>query len=364
MLSYRENLANIGMGQQVTLSYNAFYSRPQSLRQAILSMQAPASIDWHLHEPEIHRDECWTDEVQGVAWDGSNWIFSTNANQKKPGANDKAIYVFKGRSKLKDDQWYTRIDYKNVPHPISGTHESDDHWGQLCYWNGRVYVSHWWKGGPKHGVGSVVVFNDADGLLEYSGQWIELEKPTSPSDGRQGNVEFQAINPWDGMLYTCFGSGKIYEFFLHDIETGAYTGKTLKFSGGEKKARILKFPEGPVDVDLPLNVAGACFSPNGHLYVACDVRLANNTDCKAIAYFSALNGHLMGIIPVVAEESVKSLRACATEMSHFPTEKARKFTRFCSRTEMLPWTISISNPFRQPRPKSFSRSLISGGGMP
>ena len=327
MLSFRENLANIGIDPNSTVSYrHDFVAAPQSLRQAILSMQAPASGDWHLHEPEIHRDEYWTDEVQGVAWDGLNWIFSANANQGKPGHNDKALYVFKGGSKLKDDQCYSRIDYKDVPHPIEST-EDDDHWGQLTYYNGFVYVSHFWETDIWKGRTSrtnVVVFKDDDSHLEYY-NWIQLKEVTPSDGGKPFYPQFQAINPWNGYLYTCHGDVNTKEFYAHDPKNGEWMGKdtTLRFSGGEKKARIF-IPPGFVDVDLPSNVQGACFSPNGHLYIACDVLLAGNTERKAIAYFSALTGHLMGIIRVVAEEGGHELEGvCYGDVSFDDGESAQ-----------------------------------------
>ena len=331
MLSYRENLAKIGIGAEAPVSYNAFYSKPQSLREAIRSMDAPASGDWHLHEPEIYRDEYWTDEVQGLAWDGSNWIFSANANQSKPGHNAKALYVFKGDSKFKDDQWYSRIDYKNVPHPVYGTSAFDDHWGQLCYWNGRVYVSHWWKGGPKHGVGNVVVFNDADGYLELE-KWIELEKATSPTDCRQDNVEFQAINPWDGLLYTCFRGGTIYEFFLHDIETGKCTGKTLKF-------------------DIPIEqVQGACFSPNGHLYIASNSHPPGDGDHQTIWCYFALNGHRFDFISVLAEEEDQELEGICYANVTFSDGKNAQIHAILLENREPPSSLALDNIFF----KSFS----------
>jgi hypothetical protein len=171
-----------------------------------------------------------------------------------------------------------------------------------------VYVSHFWQSGPLEGEKNVVVFKDDNGQLKYD-RWIKLGKVTPTDGGHAFYPEFQAINPWNGYLYTCKGGLHTKEFYAHDPENGNWMGKdtTLRFSGGEKKAIKLEFPEGPVAVELPSNVQGACFSPNGHLYVACDVRLANNTDRKAIAYFSALNGHLMGIIRVVAEEGGQEL---------------------------------------------------------
>ena len=288
-ISMRAGLKNIGepkSGKAIPAFPSGFCSAPKSLRQAIQSMHAPTSQDWS-QVSDIFRDDSWTDEVQGVAWDGSHWIFSANANQLKPGANDKAIYVFKGGQSLGDDKWLSMIKYKKVPHPIGGTKESDDHWGQLCYYDGFVYVSHFWANGPKKGISNVVVFKNNDGFLNFH-KWIELERPKSPTDGRQEKAEFQAINPWDGPLYTCFGSGTIHEFFMHDID-GHYTGKTIKF-------------------DVPVTeVQGACFSPKGHLYVSTNAKLPGDPHRQTIWYYSALNGHRLGVIPVLAQEDNQEL---------------------------------------------------------
>lgn len=285
-LSYRKHLARIGIDSKSPVSYRGFASRPSSLRRAILSMEAPGLHDWS-QVSSIFRDDYWTDEVQGVAWDGENWIFSTNANQSKPKARDKSLYVFEGGKPLGDGKWKSRLRYENVPHPVPLTIGTVDHWGQLCYHEGFVYVSHWWKGGLKNGVGNVVVFKDADGVLSFD-RWVELEKVTGKA-GKKHNVEFQAINPWDGLLYTCAGSG-VREFFMHD-QSGMYTGKSLKLDPRWKA----------------LEVQGACFSPNGHLYVADDTRLMGRPDYKAIWCYSALNGRRLGVVRVMAKEDKQEL---------------------------------------------------------
>jgi hypothetical protein len=286
MLSYRASLAKIGIPDAAHVSYRGFVSRPRTLRQTIASMDAPTSQEWP-QVAETFRDDDWTDEVQGVAWDGSHWVFSANANQMKPGHNDKAVYVFKGGDSLADNNWLSLKKYKDVPHPMSGTTESDDHWGQLCSFGGYVYIAHFWAGGPNHGA-SVVVFANTNGTLEFS-KWIKLEEPTSPTDGRHQMAEFQALNPWDGLFYTCFGSGDIHEFFIHDAHTGQWTGRTLKLST-------------PVS-----QVQGACFSPNGHLYIATNAKLPSDSRYQTIWYYSALNGHQFGVIPVLAEEDNQEL---------------------------------------------------------
>lgn len=284
MISLREHLPNIGIHPSTLVSYRkSFASRPVSLREAIRSMNFPQQ--WQ-QVSDISRDKFWTDEVQGVGWDGSNWIFSCNANQEKPSVNDKSIYVFPGNSKLKDNGWICRIAYKDIPHPIAGLKESDDHWGQVTCYNGFVYVSHFWKEGPKKSQTNVVVFKNNGGILQYH-NWIALE-PVTSSDDRTGYPEFQAINPWDGKFYSCLGGGNVPEFFVHNPDSGLWEEKrTFRLNGL-----------------LPQKVQGACFSANGHLYVAVDARITGwEYTYKWIFYYSALNGAFLGKIPVLAKDT-------------------------------------------------------------
>ena len=285
MVSYRASLKKIGIPATAAVSYRGFASRPPSLRQAIRSMDAPAADSWS-QVADIFRDDDWTDEVQGVAWDGGHWLFSANANQDKPGHEDKALYVFKGGDTLSDGNWKSRVKFTSVPPPISGTTESDHHWGQLTFFDGRVYVAHFWYNDQTR-LGNAVVFKDTDGALEFE-QWIELEQPTSPTDHRTDRAEFQAINPWDGLIYSCFGGGDIHEFFIHERtgpHAGRWTGRALTLNPPVKY------------------VQGACFSPNGHLYVATNAKLPGKPRYQTIWYHSALNGHQFGVIPVLAEQA-------------------------------------------------------------
>jgi hypothetical protein len=298
MLSLRQWLPKIGIWADMPFSYRAFYSRPPSLRQAIRSMDAPAS--W-AQVSDIFRDDYWTDEVQGLAWDG-NWIFSCNANQSKIGSNHKALYAFAGGGSLGDDEWLCQLFYKDVPHPLGGLTEADEHWGQVTWHDGFLYVAHFWKGGPLEGHKNVVVFRDNGGALAYE-RWIELAPVQASEGGDWFHPEFQGINPWDGLLYTCRGGPNPREMYLHDPSDGSWKDRrVLKFAGGENKGINVTDDGAALATDLPSNVQGACFSPNGHLYIACDARLPNDINSKAIACFSALNGHLMGIIPVLAIE--------------------------------------------------------------
>jgi hypothetical protein len=277
VLSFRQHLARIGIAADEAVSYREFASRPNSLRAAMRSMNAPSSSDWE-QVSDIYRDDFWTDEIQGVAWTGSHWIFCANARQAKPDSEDKALYAFAGGGDLGDGEWSSRIKFKDVPHPLSGMTESDDHWGQLTYNEGSVYVAHFWEEGPKKNFASAVAFKSVGGSLEFE-RWIELEQPPSPDNGEPQRVEFQGINPWDGLLYT-YGAG---HFFMHDPGNGDFTGKMLK----------LKVP-----VE---RIQGACFSPNGHLYIVSNATLPGDERFQTIWYYSALNGHRFDVIPVLAD---------------------------------------------------------------
>jgi hypothetical protein len=330
-LSYRDGLEKIGAPAGKAQFYLDFHSRPKSLRTAIKSMDFPASTDWS-EPPDIYRDEAWTDEVQGVDWDGNNWIFSTNANQAKPGARDKAIYVFPNHASLKDDSWSQEIPYHTVPHPLDDTDEGDDHWGQITYYQGHVYVAHFWDNDDPRfpGNAQVVVFKDNGGSLSYD-RWIELDKPVSPvPPHRQDRAEFQAINPWDGMLYTCFGDGELTEFFVHDMQ-GKFTGKVL-----------------PLTPKVSA-VQGACFTPNGHLFISTNEpplgdklaamelqlalaqaqaqgalpgltidALALTAKHQMIYYHSVLNGHRLGQITVLSLEGGQEQEGICYAPLHAP----------------------------------------------
>jgi hypothetical protein len=92
---------------------------------------------WQLDTPQVWNqvsdiflNEFWTDEVQGVAYDGNHWFFSCNANQVKPGHKEKSIYVFKCGESLKDNAWKSQFIYQDeVIFPIAGTTLENSHWG-------------------------------------------------------------------------------------------------------------------------------------------------------------------------------------------------------------------------------------------
>src|SRR5690349_14529106 len=122
MMSYRAQLAKIGIQPGTGQSYRKFASYPLQLSVAMRSMDWPRVISQATEAPgEI--DQGWTEECQGVAWDGAHWVFSTNgsglASEDFPlvvGHMPKALYIFNGTTNFHDDAIVQQVVIATV-HP-------------------------------------------------------------------------------------------------------------------------------------------------------------------------------------------------------------------------------------------------------
>jgi hypothetical protein len=311
VVSYRESLVRIGIPRNQAVSYLGFTSRPKSLRQAIRSMYGPTA--WKTVDDLYLPDEDWTDECQGVVFDRAHghWIFSTNNSVTK------GLYVFNEHGPLTDAGVRASLNLREVADAVF------DHIGQICLFEGDIYVSHY------NDAGSHVIkvkLND-DGEPEYVNH-VQLDPHPNPHGNP--NPEFQAINPWDSNLYTSFGGGTVTEFFIHDMHGHAIVDED---SDGANRTRSLKFsvPIEPVVVTLPGGiptvppgqnpVQGACFSDNGHLYVTSNVFVEEDTSHQTIWCYSALNGHFMGQIPIPADQSNQELEGITWADRSWPDGK-------------------------------------------
>lgn len=267
MISYRQKRYNIWAKG---ISYSEFFSRPNSLRQAIRSMDAPSFSEWQ-EVSNILVDEKWTEECQGVTWDGSHWIFSSNGSLWFGGSSPKALYVFEGGTPLKQENM---LNYRDLADDIPDI----EHVGQVCFHKGSIYLSHYTTNEHGRAGSQAVVFKMHYTQPRYH-DIIPLTKVISPSTGKESFPEFQAINPWDGLLYSSNGGN---EFFTHEPD-GEWTGNTLTLD-------MWTWPW----------IQGTCFSPNGHMYIATydpdNYILCGRT--QYINYYSALNGHFLGMIYV------------------------------------------------------------------
>jgi hypothetical protein len=246
-------------------------------------MTPPPIGQWTLVEPEKHLDETWTEECQGLACDGIRVYFSSHltdaARTWKLGAPESAVHVFKLPSKYHDED----IEHSFYLKDLVSAEFQLDHVGQICLFGHYLYISHFNADGSQ-----IIKLRVADGIITFD-KWISLttnDPSTMPisHSGRQGRVEFQAINPWNSCMYTCFGDGDIDELFCHDLE-GHWLGKgeSIQLSPAVRA------------------VQGACFSPNGHIYISCNDPLGLNPEYAAISCHYALNGVQFDIIPVLAE---------------------------------------------------------------
>lgn len=300
MISYRAQLAKIGEQTGVPVSYQSFGWRPTSLRQAMRAMDFPQEFHQATEKPG-QIDEGWTEEIQGVVWDGQqqHWIFSSNGSQPFKGItvgdSPKAVYVFNGHTKFEDPDGAfvialvlpstLLIDAVIPVIPLPPKAETIHHIGPMVIHNGQLFVDHWIDN-----TGHLLVC-DLSGGISFN-KWIELESP----DGERVNLV--AINPWDDTIFTCHGGEKVDRLFLHDI-----AGHPLLGKDSNPRELLLTPP-----IDDGGFVQGGAFSPNGHIYIPSGKRQEELGRKHQFIYcYSALNGQLLNTIPVLAKDSGQEL---------------------------------------------------------
>jgi hypothetical protein len=290
---------------------DTFHSRPTSLRQAMRAMASPCGLT-EFNETTVE-DVAWTDECQGVACDGKHWFFTAHS-----GRHGCGLYIFNFdpvknlRKSTSHDNGLSDDDILNAYSlqvfgqlcggldPLSGQIRYGPKWcrghlGPVTYHDGFLYVAHYMGLPTDSDASTQVIVLKVDGnqvdLVLQAGQlpYVDLEEytgrpsPSYPDTPSIARLEFQGLNPWDGLLYSCgcMDGQPVYEFFKHDPTTG----------------RLIRRPDGMPDT-LPLgqggvmNVQGACFSPNGHLYISENWPVQQG--CGRFSYFSALTGEKLG----------------------------------------------------------------------
>lgn len=332
-VSLRAGLAEIGVhGPTSPRMPSGFATFPRSLATAIRSMQAhPDPLHWS-RGPESFADQHWTEEGQGITFDGHRFITSSDgtwvhpektgtwSNVPNPGwlldRSPKALYFFKkGKYGFRDD------DIESVFH-LGGN--PDDHLGDIDFFDGSIFCALDRVG---QSTDCLVVTPHPDG----SG-WFSSSVPVATGDSGQGNdFPWCAVNPWNGLLYSSRYADKphgVREVFAYDRGTGEWAG-----------------PDRTIHLSRPANgVQGGCFSPMGHLYLACnDVHYRDSgttatyrgddlalhgvredeptsaalpgypplrrtgTRSTLIQCYSAINGRFLGDVPVTTKESNQEL---------------------------------------------------------
>lgn len=253
LISLRERLHLIGepgVNSVIRAIPSGFYSAPNSLRAMMDAMRPPRIGEWVEHTPrkEFDADE-WREECGGIANDGTNWYISTN------------LEGFSGVYKL--DEGFRFMSKAAVPDNL--------HVGDLDVSGGKVYVAI--DAGPK-----VAVFN-----LDLALEGVYTLGP----GGVDGGIAWCAIHPWNGYLYTSSFNGvtKLHAYDPRD---------SFQYRG---ELRLQSAPFG--------GVQAGCISSNGHIYLVSDKfpKAYPVNPNGNLMVFSALNGALLGAIPLPNDHS-------------------------------------------------------------
>jgi hypothetical protein len=257
-LSLRQGLQGIGVhGPTSPRIPNGFACFPRRLSEAIPSMMAnPDPLHWSRGPYEGFADENWSEECQGITFDGERFITSSDgtwvhakksgfwSNVPNPGwtlnRSPKALYFFRtGTYRFKDD------DIDGV-FQLGG--EAEDHLGDIDFFEGSIYCAV----SPAHGgARCLVVQPNPDG-----GWWSSSVEIATEESGQGSDWPWCAVNPWNGFLYSSrfeVEPDGVREIYAYDRATGEWMGpeRTIRLS------------------DPAHNIQGGCFSPRGHLYLAC-----------------------------------------------------------------------------------------------
>lgn len=257
-LSLRDGLHAIGVyGPASPLIPDGFATFPSSLAEAIRAMKAhPDPFSWKRGPHEAFADEDWCEEAQGITFDGERFIAASNGTWKSvdksgwkshmpnPGytfdRSAKAIHFFKKGS--------YRFHDKDIEDSFAPDLGWKDHLGDLDFFDGQVFCPvEMHSGSPR----CLILQRNPDG--GFFSSWIDM----ATNESGQGNsFAWCAINPWNGLLYSSgfTADGGVTNIYAYDRGTGAWAGekRTIRLS---KQAQ---------------SVQGGCFSPMGHLYLACD----------------------------------------------------------------------------------------------
>ena len=271
-LSLRTALSTIGEPKGSVVSVPSdFKSTPgKSLKDiANAMMLLPRPEQW-VQANESHKNEHWTEEVQGVTWDGSHFYFSAN-DAGKPGSPKRTIYRFVGNG-----------DVETV---LEMDEQYGKHLGALDFFGGKLFCA---MEGP---VGVLVVDPQSGSAVRHSLK----NKDGGPPP--QKSMPWCAVNPWNKLLYSSENGDDAPTPTIHayDPTNGFRNVPTAQIELAPHPAR---------------HVQGGCFSAHGHLYLATDQRDPNAPEYKLLRAYSAFNGYFLGAARVLALEDDQELEDC------------------------------------------------------
>lgn len=288
------------------MSFRKFFWTPGKLSAALHAMSpAPSFIPSPAESYWDNSD--WLEELQGVAWDGANWFFSSGGSMEISddvptiiGSSPVAIYTFKGsNTKRNDNDWdHKYVVAEVVPMsasvsrkpkvPVQGPREPSwiYHLGAIASFEEKIYADHFIRN-EAH----ILVLRNNDGRLSFD-QWIQLEIPHGVN-----RVGLVTINHLDRTFLTCDGGENVWRIFAHD-----FNGNLIRREGtGEPKQLILSPP-----IQDGCYVQGGGMSNRGHLYVPSG-RRGIKAKYQYIYIYSVLTGQRLGEVAVLAEEEHQEL---------------------------------------------------------
>lgn len=374
-LSLRQGLAAIGVhGPTSPRMPSGFATFPRGLAEAVRAMRAhPDPLNWS-RGPETFADEDWSEECQGITFDGQRFVTSSDgtwvhpeksgfwSNLPNPGwsldRSPKALYFFKkGSYGFRDD------DVDGIFH-LGG--DQNDHLGDIDFFDGSVHCALDRAGG---GTDCLVVTPIPGG-----GGWFSSSVPIATGDSGQGNdFPWCAVNPWNGLLYSSKFTdepGGVREIYAYDRGTGQWAGtqRTIHLSH-------------PAD-----GVQGGCFSPMGHLYLACHEirfmaggttrtypaddlalhgvredtrpapwpgrgRIPAGTRSTVIRCYSAFNGRALGEVPVTAKESNQEMEGICYGAVNIEGHEARIHVVLLENHKLAKDNVFVK-PYSSPHPET------------
>ncbi|MBV1860050.1 MAG: hypothetical protein KUG77_16675 [Nannocystaceae bacterium] len=204
--------------------------------------------------PDDFQDS-YTEEIQGVASDGTNWYFTNN--------RDSEPQLFKipiGADLDSNSNWGNAITL-----PGSLLNAGYTHVGDPDEYNGDIYVT---ASNENNGEAGLLIQFDTDLNLRSS---VEID--------REDGTAWVAIDPTTGLLYrsTFYDASEISVFAMAFDGSGVLTG--LAAQG----ARSLRDKQGN---EMTLQaIQGGAFSPQGNLYLASDAETWNEGGVSGIYGF-------------------------------------------------------------------------------
>ncbi|SHG97806.1 PLAT/LH2 domain-containing protein [Fibrobacter sp. UWH9] len=186
------------------------------------------------------RENGWSEELNGVCHDESNWYFTQNGN----------LWKFPVKHSLNE-----KVTKENVSKGIYKNHYGK-HLGDLDHYQEHLFVPVTDDGDPY-----IAVFSTKDIHTR-----ITIQKMKLPNGKKYGGLGWVAINPKNGLLFTSAGGlSKDSPIYVYKIDLNAIKAKRTDFLTLYTQIRVVD-EEGDDCVDREW-MQGGCFDNDDHLHL-------------------------------------------------------------------------------------------------